>query len=106
MNTPHCTRSTSLLSGIQVSAQLALSKSEKLLSKFMTIPYEKFFGSTSFILPHDAKFGPGVPGYCWLLLAYFGSHGGRSLSSAANVSFLVHIAHTEPLLPREGKQKY
>lgn len=72
----------------------------------MTILYEKFFGSTSFLLPRDVKSGPGVPEYCWLLLACLGSHDGHSLSFVANISFLAHIAHTEPLLPREGKQKY
>lgn len=51
------------------------------------------------------KSGPGVPGCCWLLLACLGSRDGHSRSSAANVSFLAHIAHTEPLLPTEGKKK-
>lgn len=50
------------------------------------------------------KSGPGVPECCWLLLACLGSHDGRSLSFAANVSFLARIAHTEPLLPREEKK--
>lgn len=59
------------------------------------------FGS----IPHYVKSGPGVPGCCWLLLACLGSRDGRSLSSAANVSFLAHIAHIEPLLPREGKKR-
>lgn len=56
-------------------------------------------------LPHDVKSGSGVPGCCWLLLACLGSHDGRSLSFAVNVSSLAHIAHTEPQLPGEGKKR-
>lgn len=81
----------------------------------MTIAYEKFFWIPELpltpsccillYLPHDVKSGPEVPGCCQLLLVYLGSHDGHSLSFAVNVSFLAHIAHTEPLLPREREKK-
>lgn len=115
MNTPHCTNSVSFLSGIKSICSTTLEQVWKATQLVYDHCLWKGFWVNQLplspcccilaLLPHDVKSGPGVPGCCWLLLACLGSHDGRSPSFAVNVSFLAHIAHTEPLLPREGKKK-
>lgn len=116
MNCPHCNNSRNSLSGIKSICSTSLEE----IWKATQLSYDYCLWKVAWVseqplspmfwcilgpIPHYVKSGPGVPGCCWLLLVCLGSHDGHSLSSAASVSFLAHIAHTEPLLPRKGKKR-